>query len=104
MEKSGDVTMDGSGFTKDTVKTVANERRSVGRRKVAETAWLFFGERGMIACGARDLSRMGAGIRLQNVNVLPATARRSNAPAIFCMDSATTRYSESPSSVKDIER
>jgi hypothetical protein len=73
MEKSGDVTMDGIESTKDTLKAAANERRSVGRRKVVETALLFFGgRRGIITCGVRDLSRVGAGIRLQNVNVLPA--------------------------------
>jgi hypothetical protein len=73
MEKSGDVTMDGSGSTKDMLKTVVNERRSVGRRKVVESALLFFGgRRGMVTCGVRDLSGVGAGIRLQNVNVLPS--------------------------------
>lgn len=73
MEKCGDVTMDGIGSTKGTLKTVLIERRSVSRRKVVKTALLFFGgRRGISTCGVRDLSRMGAGIRLQDVNVLPA--------------------------------
>jgi hypothetical protein len=71
IEEFGDVPTGGIGSTKGTLKTAVNERRSVGRKKVVETALLFFGRR-MITCGVRDLSRMGAGMRLQDVNVLPA--------------------------------
>ncbi len=49
-----------------------SERRSVGRTKVAKSASLFFGpQRGVFGCSIRDVTNIGAGIRLHNINVLP---------------------------------
>ncbi len=49
-----------------------SERRSVGRTKIAKSALLFFGSRrGVFGCSLRDVTNIGAGIRLDNINVLP---------------------------------
>jgi hypothetical protein len=48
------------------------ERRSVGRTKITKSALLFFGsQRGVFGCSLRDVTNIGAGIRLDNINVLP---------------------------------
>jgi hypothetical protein len=49
-----------------------SERRSVGRTRIAKSALLFFGsQRGVFGCSIRDVTNIGAGIRLHNINVLP---------------------------------
>jgi hypothetical protein len=49
-----------------------SERRSVGRTKIAKNALLFFGSaRGVFGCSLRDVTNIGAGIRLDNINILP---------------------------------
>jgi hypothetical protein len=61
------------GPTKDLLSITVNERRSVGRTKIAKSALLFFGaQRGVSTCGVRDVTNIGAGIRLHGINVLPA--------------------------------
>jgi hypothetical protein len=49
------------------------ERRSVGRTTISKTALIFFdAQRGVFTCGVHDITNRGAGIRLQELNVLPA--------------------------------
>jgi hypothetical protein len=51
---------------------IRSERRTVGRTKIAKSALLFFGsQRGVFGCSLRDVTNIGAGIRLDNINVLP---------------------------------
>jgi len=48
------------------------ERRSVGRTTISKSALLFFdAQRGVFTCGVHDITNGGAGIRLQDLNVLP---------------------------------
>ena len=48
------------------------DRRSVGRTRIVKGALLFFGaQRGVSACGVRDVTNIGAGLRLNSLNVLP---------------------------------
>jgi len=49
-----------------------NERRSIGRTKIAKDALLFFGEQtGMRSCGVMDITNAGAGIRTQDLPAIP---------------------------------
>jgi hypothetical protein len=49
----------------------AFERRSIGRTKIAKSALLFFiGQTSVRSCGA-DITNVGAGIRTQDLPVLP---------------------------------
>jgi hypothetical protein len=48
------------------------ERRSVGRTAVSRGALLFFSaKRGVFTCEVRDVTNVGAQIRLNGLNVLP---------------------------------
>jgi hypothetical protein len=48
------------------------ERRSVGRTAVSKGVLLFLSaQRGVFACEARDVTNVGAQIRLNGLNVLP---------------------------------
>jgi hypothetical protein len=48
------------------------ERRSIGRTKIAKGALLFFDQKiGVSSCNVRDITSVGAGIRVQSLNVLP---------------------------------
>jgi PilZ domain len=48
------------------------ERRSIGRTTISKSALLFFDEqRGVFSCHVRNITNGGAGIRLQDLNVLP---------------------------------
>ena len=50
----------------------AFERRSIGRTKIARTATLFFvGQTGVRSCVVRDVTNVGAGIRIQDLPALP---------------------------------
>ena len=50
----------------------AFERRSIGRTKIAKTAMLFFvGQTGVRSCVVRDVTNVGAGIRIQDLPALP---------------------------------
>jgi hypothetical protein len=50
----------------------AFERRSIGRTKIAKGALLFFnGQTGARSCGVTDITNVGAGIRTQDLPVLP---------------------------------
>jgi hypothetical protein len=52
--------------------SISNERRSVGRTRISKSALLFFGARsGVFSCGLRDITNVGAGIRLYDISVLP---------------------------------
>ena len=48
------------------------ERRAIARTTISMNALLFFDEaRGVFACHVRDITNDGAGIQLQDLNVLP---------------------------------
>jgi hypothetical protein len=48
------------------------ERRAIARTTISKNALLFFDEqRGVFACHVRDIANGGAGIQLQDLNVLP---------------------------------
>jgi hypothetical protein len=48
------------------------ERRSVGRTRILKGALLFFSEKnGVQSCTVRDVTNRGAGIRAQNLPILP---------------------------------
>ena len=48
------------------------ERRSVGRTKIVKGALLFFSEKtGVYSCTVRDVTNLGAGIRIPDVKVMP---------------------------------
>ena len=50
------------------------DRRAIARTTISKNALLFFdGERGVFACHVRDIAKGGAGIQLQDLNVLPLT-------------------------------
>jgi hypothetical protein len=50
------------------------ERRSIGRTKIAKTASLFFDQKtGVSPCNVRDITKLGAGIRVQSLNLVPLT-------------------------------
>ena len=50
----------------------AFERRSVVRTTIVRGALLFFSEKaGVHSCTVRDVTNLGAGIRAQDLNVLP---------------------------------
>ena len=52
----------------------AFERRSIGRTRIAKSALLFFaGQAGVRSCAVRDMTNIGAGIRIQD---LPQPCRR----------------------------
>jgi hypothetical protein len=49
-----------------------NDRRSIGRTKIAKGALLFFsGQTGVRSCWVTDITNVGAGIRAQDLTVLP---------------------------------
>lgn len=48
------------------------ERRSIGRTMISKSAKLFFNAQcGVMACGVRDITNVGAGIRVDGLNILP---------------------------------
>jgi hypothetical protein len=50
----------------------AFERRSLGRTKIDKGALLFFSEKaGVHSCTVRDVTNLGAGIRSQNLRIMP---------------------------------
>jgi hypothetical protein len=50
----------------------AFERRSIGRTKIAKGALLFFaGQAGVPSCTVRDITNVGAGVRIQDLPALP---------------------------------
>jgi PilZ domain len=50
------------------------ERRSIGRTTISKSALLFFDEQhGVFSCHVRNITNGGAGIRLQDLNVLPVS-------------------------------
>ena len=49
-----------------------NDRRSIGRTKLAKDALLFFGEHtGVRSCGVTDITNAGAGLRTQDLTAIP---------------------------------
>ena len=49
-----------------------DERRSIGRTKIGKDALLFFGaQTGVNPCAVTDITNTGAGIRTQDLPVLP---------------------------------
>jgi hypothetical protein len=50
----------------------AFERRTIGRTKILKGALLFFsGKPGVQSCTVRDVTNSGAGIRAQNLPIIP---------------------------------
>ena len=50
----------------------AFERRSVGRTRIMRGALLFFSKKaGVQSCTVRDVTNSGAGIRAQNLQIMP---------------------------------
>jgi len=53
-------------------RTIMVERRTIARTTISKNALLFFDEqRGVFACHVRDITNGGAGIQLQDLNILP---------------------------------
>jgi hypothetical protein len=51
---------------------VAFERRSIGRTKILKEALLFFSEKtGVQSCTVHDVTNGGAGIRTQDLQIMP---------------------------------
>jgi hypothetical protein len=49
-----------------------NDRRSIGRTRIAKAALLFFGGRaGVRSCDVTDVTNAGAGIRIGGLAILP---------------------------------
>jgi hypothetical protein len=49
-----------------------NDRRSIGRTKIAKSALLFFsGQTGVRSCCVTDITNVGAGIRVRGLAILP---------------------------------
>jgi hypothetical protein len=73
LEKSGDATMGAAGSTRSSLSTrTMNDRRSIGRTKIAKEALLFFGgQTGVRSCGVTDITNAGAGIRTQDLPAIP---------------------------------
>jgi hypothetical protein len=67
--------MGAAGSTRDSLNTRAitmDDRRSIGRKRIAKGALLFFsGQTGVRSCGVTDITNAGAGIRSQDLAVLP---------------------------------
>jgi hypothetical protein len=54
------------------LKSSGRERRSIGRTRINRNALLFFaGQTGVSSCCVRDVTNLGAGIRLEGLSVLP---------------------------------
>jgi hypothetical protein len=48
------------------------ERRSIGRTRISRSALMFFtGKTALFPCCVRDVTNLGAGIRLEGLNILP---------------------------------
>jgi hypothetical protein len=48
------------------------DRRSIGRTKISKDALLFFSEKtGVHSCTVRDVTNLGAGVRIQDLKVVP---------------------------------
>jgi hypothetical protein len=73
LERSGGATTGATGFLRNSVSTPltqTNDRRSIGRTKIAKGALLFFsGQTGVRSCCVTDITN--AGIRAQGIAVLP---------------------------------
>ena len=73
--KSGGATLGAVGFIRSSssMRMVAmNDQRLIGRTKIAKGALLFFSEKtGVHSCTVRDLTNRGAGIRAQNLKIVP---------------------------------
>jgi hypothetical protein len=74
LEKSGGATTGAIGFTRNSLSTPfkMNDRRSIGRTEIIKGALLFFGKKaGIQSCTVRDVTNLGAGIRSQDLTMMP---------------------------------
>jgi hypothetical protein len=75
LEGFGDAMMAGVGSTRNSSgqgPIHMKERRSIDRTRVAKGALLFFcGKTGVRSCCVRDITKSGAGIRTQDLPILP---------------------------------
>ena len=54
------------------LRLAGRERRAIGRTRINRNALLFYrGQAGVFSCCVRDVTKSGAGIRLERLNVLP---------------------------------
>ncbi|MBR1153066.1 PilZ domain-containing protein [Bradyrhizobium sp. JYMT SZCCT0428] len=54
------------------LKSAGRERRAIGRTHINRGALLYFhGGAGVLPCCVRDVTNSGAGVRLEQLNVLP---------------------------------
>lgn len=54
------------------LKSAGRERRAIGRTRINRSAMLFFrGGAGVFPCCVCDVTNSGAGVRLEQLNVLP---------------------------------
>ena len=54
------------------LKSAGRERRAIGRTRINRSALLHFhGGAGVLPCCVRDVTNSGAGVRLEQLNVLP---------------------------------
>jgi hypothetical protein len=74
-EKSGGGTTAAAGSTRGSLSTRViemNERRSIGRTRITKGALLFLGMQvGVRSCTIRDVTNVGAGLRAQDIPILP---------------------------------
>jgi hypothetical protein len=77
--KSGAGTTGATGFTKNSLSTrTRNERRSIGRTKIAKDALLFFDEQtGVRSCAVTNITNAGTGIRTQDLPAMPLSIELS---------------------------
>jgi hypothetical protein len=62
--------MGATGFIRNSPLTKTNDRRTIGRTKIA-TLLFFSGQAGVRSCCVTDITNVGAGIRAQGIAVLP---------------------------------
>ena len=66
---------DAGGSTRNSLNmeiSALAERRSIGRTRISKSALLFFStQRGVLACSVRDVTNVGAGLRLHGLSVYP---------------------------------
>jgi hypothetical protein len=61
------------------LKSGGKERRSIGRTRINRNALLFFaGRTGVFSCCVRDVTNLGAGIRLEGLSVERRALIRQN--------------------------
>ena len=75
LERYGGVMTEAAGSTRKSLSTrmtATNDRRSIGRTKIAKNALLFFSvQTGVRPCAVTDITNVGACIHMRGLPVLP---------------------------------